>query len=231
MSSFFAALGIVFLAELGDKTQLVALGFGARYRLTTVLAGVAAGYMASMLLSVVIGGLLGAALPTDAISIGGGVLFVVFAILSLRAVRDASPGADVHADGSFDAPADGRSGVRADDGGVLVGVEGSDVDRSERHGAVRTRNTRVIASIAVAMFVAELGDKTMLATATLAAQGSPVLVWFGATNGIMLAGTVGVVIGRLLGDRLPERVILVGSSLLFLAFGIALIVSGVLGAT
>src|SRR5918993_4005462 len=231
MSSFFAALGIVFLAELGDKTQLVALGFGARYRLTTVLAGVAAGYMASMLLSVVIGGLLGAALPTDAISIGGGVLFVVFAILSLRAARDASPGAHVPADRPFDAPADGRSGVRADDGGVLVGVEGSDVDRSERHGAVRTRNTRVIASIAVAMFVAELGDKTMLATATLAAQGSPVLVWFGATTGIMLAGTVGVVIGRLLGDRLPERVILVGSSLLFLAFGIALIVSGVLGAT
>src|SRR5918994_2311953 len=94
MSSFFAALGIVFLAELGDKTQLVALGFGARYRLTTVLAGVAAGYMASMLLSVVIGGLLGAALPTNAISIGGGVLFVVFAIISLRAARAADDGSD-----------------------------------------------------------------------------------------------------------------------------------------
>ena len=99
------------------------------------------------------------------------------------------------------------------------------------NGAVTTRTTRVIASIAVAMFVAELGDKTMLATATLAAQGNPVLVWFGATIGIMLAGTVGVVIGRLLGDRLPERVILIGSSLLFLVFGIVLIVSGVVGAT
>jgi putative Ca2+/H+ antiporter (TMEM165/GDT1 family) len=89
----------------------------------------------------------------------------------------------------------------------------------------------VILSIAAAMFVAELGDKTMLATATLAAQGNPVLVWLGATVGIMLAGTVGVVIGRWLGDRLPERVIMIGSSLLFLVFGIALIVGGVLGAT
>ena len=89
----------------------------------------------------------------------------------------------------------------------------------------------MILSIAGAMFVAELGDKTMLATATLAAQGNPVLVWFGATVGIMLAGTVGVVIGRWLGDRLPERVIMIGSSLLFLIFGIVLIVSGVLGAT
>ena len=47
----------------------------------------------------------------------------------------------------------------------------------------------------------------------------------------MLAGTVGVVIGRWLGDRLPERVILIGSSLLFLIFGIVLIVTGIVEAT
>ena len=57
------------------------------------------------------------------------------------------------------------------------------------------------------------------------------LVWFGATVGIMLAGTVGVVIGRWLGDRLPERVILIGSSLLFLIFGVVLIVTGIVEAT
>jgi putative Ca2+/H+ antiporter (TMEM165/GDT1 family) len=212
MSSFFAALGIVFLAELGDKTQLVALGFGARYRLSTVLAGVAAGYMASMLLSVVIGGLLGAALPTNAISIGGGLLFVAFAVVSLRAARRAG-----------DAP--------GDEDGDALGELGLDPGPEIAPDGAVPRDTRVVLSIAAAMFVAELGDKTMLATATLAAQGNPVLVWFGATVGIMLAGTVGVVIGRWLGDRLPERVIMIGSSLLFLIFGIALIVSGVLGAT
>jgi Ca2+/H+ antiporter, TMEM165/GDT1 family len=218
MSSFFAALGIVFLAELGDKTQLVALGFGARYRLSTVLAGVACGYMASMLLSVVIGGLLGAALPTNAISIGGGLLFVVFAILSLRSARSASADDDEDLIDDLELDELGLDELRSD---------GSTAGTTD----VATRNTRVIASIAAAMFVAELGDKTMLATATLAAQGNPVLVWFGATVGIMLAGTVGVVIGRWLGDRLPERVILIGSSLLFLVFGIVLIVSGILGAT
>jgi putative Ca2+/H+ antiporter (TMEM165/GDT1 family) len=209
MSSFFAALGIVFLAELGDKTQLVALGFGARYRLTTVLAGVAGGYMASMLLSVVIGGLLGAALPTNAISIGGGVLFVIFAVISLRSARDAT---------------------HDDDDDLLADLGFDDDPPADAAGPARF-DTRVVASIAAAMFVAELGDKTMLATATLAAKGNPVLVWFGATVGIMLAGTVGVVIGRWLGDRLPERVILIGSSLLFLVFGIALITTGILGAT
>ena len=222
MSSFFAALGIVFLAELGDKTQLVALGFGARYRLSTVLAGVACGYMASMLLSVVIGGLLGAALPTNAISIGGGLLFVVFAVLSLRSARRPPTMTRRRRRGSARRPGTRRAG--------LAGLD-EPTDRTDGTTDVATRNSRVIASIAAAMFVAELGDKTMLATATLAAQGNPVLVWFGATVGIMLAGTVGVVIGRWLGDRLPERVILIGSSLLFLVFGIVLIVSGILGAT
>jgi Ca2+/H+ antiporter, TMEM165/GDT1 family len=222
MSSFLAALGIVFLAELGDKTQLVALGFGARYRLTTVLAGVAAGYTASMLLSVVIGGLLGAALPTNAISIGGGLLFVAFAIVSLRSARDATGEDD-------DLPADlGLDGQRVDDA-VIDDAPRGDAPLDDS-GPARF-NARVVASIAAAMFVAELGDKTMLATATLAAKGNPVLVWFGATIGIMLAGTVGVMIGRWLGDRLPERVILFGSSLLFLVFGIVLIVSGIVGAS
>jgi len=70
--SLFIALGLVFVAELGDKTQLVALGFGARHRLAPVLTGVVLAYMATNLLSVVIGGLLGAALPTRAIGLVGG---------------------------------------------------------------------------------------------------------------------------------------------------------------
>ena len=77
------------------------------------------------------------------------------------------------------------------------------------------------------MFVAELGDKTMLATATLAAQGNPVLTWIGATVGICLAGAVGVLVGRSMGAHLPERAIRIGSAVLFAAFGIGLIVTNV----
>jgi Ca2+/H+ antiporter, TMEM165/GDT1 family len=82
---------------------------------------------------------------------------------------------------------------------------------------------RVVLSVAAAMFVAELGDKTMLATATLAAQGNPVLVWVGATIGIILSGSVGVFVGRATGARLPERTIRIGSAVLFAVFGVALI--------
>ena len=85
MRSLLAALVLVFLAELGDKTQLVAMGFGARQRPGPVMAGVALAYAATNLLSVVVGGLLGVALPTRAIGLGGGVLFLAFAVWGLRA--------------------------------------------------------------------------------------------------------------------------------------------------
>jgi putative Ca2+/H+ antiporter (TMEM165/GDT1 family) len=181
MGSLLAALGLVFVAELGDKTQLVAMGFGARHRLAPVVAGVVAAYCATNLLSVVVGGLLGAALPTRAIGIAGGVLFLGFAVWTLRGEED-----------------------------------DEDEDRAPR--------TRSIAlSVFAAMFLAELGDKTMLATATLAARGQPVLVWVGATIGIVASGLLGVLLGRLVGAQLPERVTRIGSAVLFAVFGVVLL--------
>jgi Ca2+/H+ antiporter, TMEM165/GDT1 family len=184
VESLLAALGLVFVAELGDKTQLVALGFGARHRLAPVLTGVVIAYMATNLLSVVVGGLLGATLPTRAIGLAGGVLFLGFAAWTL---------------------------ARGD------GEEGDE--------AVRTGDRSVVLSVATGMFVAELGDKTMLATATLAAQGNPVLVWVGATIGIILAGALGVLLGRWFGARLPERATRIGSAVLFAVFGVVLLVT------
>ena len=83
-----------------------------------------------------VGGLLGAALPTRAIGIGGGLLFLGFALEPPRTTATTR------------------------------------WTMSARRPRVRPRRRRLGGC---AMFVAELGDKTMLATATLAAQGNPVL--------------------------------------------------------
>lgn len=201
MGSLFAAMGLVFIAELGDKTQLVALGFGARHRIAPVLIGMLIAYAAANLLAVIVGGVLGAALPTRAIGLVGGALFLGFAAWSLRSGDDGGGDSGADLDG-------------ADTGGA-------DVDGV---GAMASRPGRaVVASVAAAVFIAELGDKTQLATATLAAQGPPVLVWIGATVGIAAAGAVGVVVGRFVGARLPERATRIGSAVLFAVFGVVLI--------
>lgn len=79
-----SAFGIIFLAELGDKTQLLALGFGARHGLRTVALGLTLGYAAAGAIAALVGGLLGATLPERPIGLAAGALFLLFAVLAWR---------------------------------------------------------------------------------------------------------------------------------------------------
>jgi Ca2+/H+ antiporter, TMEM165/GDT1 family len=182
MEALFIAFGVVFLAELGDKTQLVALSLATRHRTITVLGGIAVAYAITNGISVIVGGLLGAALPTRAISFVGAFAFLAFAVWTYRGADD------------------------DDDDALAIG------------------GRSVFMSIVGAMVLAELGDKTMLATATLAARDSPVFTWIGATLGITASGALAVFVGRALGDRLPRRATRVGASVLFAVFGVLLLV-------
>jgi len=176
------AFGVVFAAELGDKTQLLALNFGSRYPLRLVALGLAIGYGIANLLATVVGGVLGAALPDRPIELVGGAVFFVFALVALR----------------------------SDDDDDTAAVTGRPVGS-------------VVTSVAVAIAVAEMGDKTQIATATLAAQAQPVAIWVGATLGAATSGMVGAAAGHLVGDRIPARMLRWVSAVLFAAFGIAMI--------
>jgi len=199
VGTLFTALGVVFVAELGDKTQLVAMSLGARHHLRQVIIGLAIAYVVSSGLAAVVGGLLGAALPERALSIGGGIAFIGFAVFELIRAR----GEDADAD---------------DDGEVLVEATTPPPPRT-----ARSMLRSPIALIAFTVTVAELGDKTQLTTATLAARSDPVYTWAGATLGLMAAGVLGALTGRQLGDRLPRRVLSYVSAGLFLIVGIIMI--------
>ncbi|NUS42472.1 MAG: TMEM165/GDT1 family protein [Mycobacteriaceae bacterium] len=84
----FAALllsfAAVFLAELGDKSQLVTMAFALRYRRRIVLAGIATGAALVFGLAVTVGHVLGAALPTTAVAVLSGAAFLAMGLWSLR---------------------------------------------------------------------------------------------------------------------------------------------------
>lgn len=182
-----SSFGVVFVAELGDKTQLLALGFGARYRLRIVAIGLAIGYGAAGTLAALVGGVLGSTLPERPVGLVAGALFLVFAVLALM---------DDHDD---DEPG---------------GADGPKV-------AMRS----VIASIALTIAIAEMGDKTQLSTAALAARANPVAVWIGATAGAVAAGMIGAVAGSRLGASVSARALRIASAVLFAAFGVVLLVT------
>ncbi|MCO5561387.1 hypothetical protein L7F22_015008 [Adiantum nelumboides] len=101
-------------------------------------------------------------------------------------------------------------------------LRGDSLSEDEEAKAKRAGGSAVVAA-SVAFFLAELGDKTMLATITLAAQhgtlAGSIGIWAGSTVGMVAADGLAIVVGRQLGKRLPERAISIGAAVMFFVFG------------
>lgn len=84
MYAVLLSAALVFVAELGDKSQLMSMTFATRYRARTVILGAGIACTITNLVSALVGNAIGDALPQQAVRIAGGVLFLVFAALTLR---------------------------------------------------------------------------------------------------------------------------------------------------
>jgi hypothetical protein len=78
VGAFLLSFGVIFVAELGDKSQLMAMTFATRYRFWTVLGGITAATALVHLASVALGTVVGVNLPTSLIRIVAGIAFLVF---------------------------------------------------------------------------------------------------------------------------------------------------------
>ncbi len=186
MDPFLLSFGVIFLAELGDKSQLMAMAFATRYRPLVVLVAVTLATLLVHAGSVVVGALFAVALPRDLISIAAGIAFLVFAAWTIR---------------------------------------GDELGEGDEGRAQRTGRWAVL-TIGTAFFLAELGDKTMLATITLATTNEPIATWLGSTAGMVAADALAIGVGAVLGARLPERAIKVFAAVAFVVFGVLLIAEG-----
>ncbi|MGY1741205.1 MULTISPECIES: TMEM165/GDT1 family protein [unclassified Blastococcus] len=185
--STLVSFGVIFVAELGDKSQLMALTFATRFRVWPVLIGITVATAVVHLVSVGIGYGLGTTLPTGWINLAAAVAFVAFGVWTLH---------------------------------------GDTLTEEEQLKASRAVRSAVIA-VGTAFFLAELGDKTMLATITLATDYGWFGTWVGSTLGMVAADALAIVVGRALGKRLPEKAIAYGAAALFFVFGIALAIEAV----
>ncbi|QKE82780.1 TMEM165/GDT1 family protein [Arthrobacter sp. NEB 688] len=188
MYAFLLSTAVIFVAELGDKSQLMAMTFATRYRVRDVLIGITAATAIVHLVSVGIGAAVGTAFEQyqGTISVVAGVAFLVFAAWTLR---------------------------------------GDELTEDEADKARRSTGAALLA-VGVAFFLAELGDKTMLATITLATQEGWFGTWVGSTVGMVAADALAIGVGAVLGRKLPEKVIKYGAAGAFLVFGLLLIAQG-----
>ena len=84
VEAFLLSFAVIFVAELGDKSQLMALTFATRYRAIDVLIGISIATLLVHLGSVALGATIAAACRAKPIAIIGGLAFFVFAAWTLR---------------------------------------------------------------------------------------------------------------------------------------------------
>jgi putative Ca2+/H+ antiporter (TMEM165/GDT1 family) len=185
-SAFLISLSLVFAAEMGDKTQLVALAFATRYRPSIVLAGVFLATLLVHLVSVGLGEAAGYFLPVWIITAISGAAFIGFGLWTLK---------------------------------------GDTLDEEEENKFAGKFGP--LLTVAITFFLAELGDKTMLATITIASQQKSALaVWLGSTIGMVLADGLAIWVGMTLGKKLPEQAIKYGAAAIFIVSGIWTLYTG-----
>lgn len=179
ITAFLFSLGTVVLAEMGDKTQLLAMAFATRYKASKVLIGVFLATVFNHALAVAVGSFI-AGFESAQIWIQGiaSLSFVLFGLWTIR-------------------------------GDKLEGEE----NRTTRFGAVAT--------VTLAFFLAEMGDKTQLATIALSAKfaQAPAGVLIGTTTGMLIADGIGIIIGVVMCRKIPERTIKLVSAVAFIIFG------------
>jgi putative Ca2+/H+ antiporter (TMEM165/GDT1 family) len=76
-------------------------------------------------------------------------------------------------------------------------------------------------TVTIAFFIAEMGDKTQLATIALAVEYNIIIpVWIGTTLGMLISNAIGIIFGNVMGKRIPENAIKWAAALIFIGFGI-----------
>lgn len=184
MEAFLVSTGLVALAEMGDKTQLLSLILAARYRRPwPIVLGIFAATVLNHALAAAIGGWLNDLVGPDRMSIAIGVGFLAMAAWTL--IPD-----------------------KLDDAGTAHGRSG------------------VFIATCIAFFLAEMGDKTQVATVALAARYAAFMsVVLGTTAGMMLANVPVVFLGERLSTRLPLNLLRRIAATAFAALGVFALVA------
>lgn len=84
ITELIRAFLLIFIAEMGDKTQIIAMTFATQYKVKEVLTGVFIGVFLNHGLAIVLGRYLSRLVPMGSIQLIAGIMFVIFGMLALR---------------------------------------------------------------------------------------------------------------------------------------------------
>jgi putative Ca2+/H+ antiporter (TMEM165/GDT1 family) len=187
LETFLVSTGVVALAEMGDKTQLLAFLLAARFkRPWPIVWGILVATVVNHALAGALGAWIAASVSAEVLRWVLGLSFIGMAVWTLIPDR----------------------------------VEDDEVSVAQRFG--------VFGATLLTFFLAEMGDKTQVATVAMAVHyAAPLLVVIGTTLGMMLADVPAVFVGDRLADRIPIRWVHGVAAAIFAALGVWTLLGGV----
>ncbi len=182
MEALINSFLLVFVGEMGDKTQLLSLILAARYKKPwTILAGVTLATLLNHALASWAGGFVAGLISPVVLKWSLAFLFFAFAFW------------------------------------LLIPDKEGEIKTGSRYGAFLTT--------VIAFFIAEMGDKTQLATIALGARYSDALiVTLGTTLGMIASNALAIFLGPKLMAKIPMRWVRIFACVLFVLFGVAILV-------
>lgn len=172
-----------FIAEMGDKTQLMLMAMTSRFKVRDIVLGTAAAVLVLNGLAVLAGGLVSTLVPEWVIKLVAALAFLYFSWSTLRGE-----------------------------------------DEEEEETAAAGKKSRFAAlSVFGTFFVAELGDKTQLTAITFAADSgmeNAITVWLACSIGLFAADILGMLLGMLLKNKMPEGFLNTLAFFIFAVFGV-----------
>lgn len=181
MESLFVSTGVVALAEIGDKTQLLAFILAARFKKPLpIILGILAATLVNHGLAGALGAWITSAVSPEILRWVLGLSFIGMAVWTMIP------------------------------------------DKIEEEETQTARRLGVFGATLVTFFLAEMGDKTQIATVAMAAHyASPLLVVIGTTLGMLIADVPAVFVGDKLANRIPMKLVHLVAAGIFAALGIA----------
>lgn len=193
------AFATVFVAELPDKTMLATVVLSARFRRPFPVWIGAGAALGVQMVIASAAGRLLGLLPDRVVGVAVAVLFGAGAVLLWRSAGPEPEGPD------------------APNGTAVAGT------------GPAGPWWRVSATVFGVVFLAEWGDLTQLATASLASQGDALSVFVGATAAMLVVAGIGVLAGRALLHVLPERLLRRVAAAIFAVLAVVALVAAIRG--
>ncbi|MFM2035724.1 MAG: hypothetical protein RL459_989 [Pseudomonadota bacterium] len=181
MESLFVSTGVVTLAEIGDKTQLLAFILAARFKKPVpIILGILVATLVNHGLAGALGAWITSAVTPDVLRRVLGLSFIGMAVWTM----------------------------------IPDKIEEEETQVAKRFG--------VFGATLITFFLAEMGDKTQIATVAMAAHyPSPLLVVMGTTLGMLIADVPAVFVGDKLAARIPMKLVHSIAAAIFAILGIA----------